>query len=297
MAKLPYMRLYVNDLFGDTQTLSDAEFGSYVAIIMAMWKAGGWLTLDQARKASRAPAGRWSKRWGAVAGYFEVEADGRITHARVREDLLDVGRLDDTRSKGAPAETKNVVSAQTTNSGPNPLESNDVGFDPSRALAQRQKSEGTGQKESPPLERAGEPANVVAIKPAGDWPDGGCEVWMKRLALMSHGLLDVAKNPRLTDSSFLVAQWHLNGFSFSLDVLPAIVALTKRRKEPISGWEYFNRAIRERFAKRMGFAAPVTGDDITPQHGDHDDPKLARKNANIARAFAAAQRVAESRGD
>lgn len=141
MASVPYMRLYVNDLFGDTVMLSDAEFGSYVAILMAMWKSGGWLTLDQARKASRVAAGRWAKRWAALAGYFEIEGDGRITQQRVRDDLQSHGKLNEQRSRGVSAETKKQVSAETTNSGPKALKNNNATSNPSRERARIQNPE------------------------------------------------------------------------------------------------------------------------------------------------------------
>ncbi len=117
--------------------------------------------------------------------------------------------------------------------------------------------------------------------------------WVRKLALMSHGLLDLAKEPRLYETRTLVAQWKLNGFSFGLDVVPTVERLCRRRKTPISGWEYFNRAIREQHAKRMGFAAPVSADDIQPQPGGHRDDKLARKLDNLDVLHAAGLRLAE----
>ncbi|MBV9995472.1 MAG: DUF1376 domain-containing protein [Caulobacteraceae bacterium] len=93
MSSAPWFRLYFSDLAGDTLHLSDAEMGSYVLLIGAMWNAGGRLDLDPASLAriARCPPGQWAKRWARLGGFFTVEG-GQLTHGRVAAERAAMGR-------------------------------------------------------------------------------------------------------------------------------------------------------------------------------------------------------------
>jgi len=84
---LPYFRLYVGDWIGDTLVLSDAERGAYFSILCAMWNAGGYLTMDQAKRASGTDRRLWHRRWARIAHYFDVSPDGYLSNRRLTQEL------------------------------------------------------------------------------------------------------------------------------------------------------------------------------------------------------------------
>jgi uncharacterized protein YdaU (DUF1376 family) len=278
MAKLPFMRIYVPDLISDTYTLSDGEFGAYTRILFALWRHKGVLPFDDRVLAKVAGSTRktWPSRWAAIAGYFVV-ADGFISHARISEDLLSASKTSHGNDvEGFPGESSPPRKSLKNN-------------DPTSPPGYNHEPELEPESEIPPVHSAREPAT--------DWPDGGIDVWMAKLAAVGRGFLDPMKNPRLIDSRGIVAQWKLNGFSFSLDVLPTVQAACRRKTGPVGSWEYFNRPVRETYARRMKAAAPITTADLQPHQGDHRDDKLARKNDEFARHIAATERLAAEYGE
>lgn len=105
MSSAPYFRLYFSDLAGDTLHLSDAEMGSYVLLIGAMWNAGGRLDPDEESLAriARCPPDKWARRWARLARFFAVADDGSICHKRVTEDREERARISAERSEAGKA--------------------------------------------------------------------------------------------------------------------------------------------------------------------------------------------------
>jgi uncharacterized protein YdaU (DUF1376 family) len=94
MSSAPWFRLYFSDLAGDTLHLSDAEMGSYVLLIGAMWNAGGRLERDEASLAriARCSRGQWPRRWARLARFFVVEP-ASLCHQRVTAEREEMGRI------------------------------------------------------------------------------------------------------------------------------------------------------------------------------------------------------------
>lgn len=80
MSAPAYMPFYVADFLADTTHLSQGEVGAYVLLLMAMWRAGGRLSLEDAKLARIARCGpkAWTSTRETVLAFFEVE-DGHIT--------------------------------------------------------------------------------------------------------------------------------------------------------------------------------------------------------------------------
>lgn len=108
MSSAPYFRLYFSDLAGDTLHLSDAEMGSYVLLIGAMWNAGGRLDPDEESLAriARCPADKWARRWSRLERFFETDSDGSICHKRVTQDREERARISGERSEAGKAGAK-----------------------------------------------------------------------------------------------------------------------------------------------------------------------------------------------
>lgn len=87
MSKSPYFKLYFSDLAGDTLHLSDAEIGSYVLLLGAMWNAGGYLSSDPSKLAriARVTPAKWAGRWASLSPFFEVDENG-VSHKRLSSE-------------------------------------------------------------------------------------------------------------------------------------------------------------------------------------------------------------------
>lgn len=104
MSSKPYFKLYFSDLAGDTLRLSDAEIGSYVLLLGAMWNAGGALSFDHkdlARIARVTPA-KWGARWQRLKPFFVVKG-GRVTHKRLTEERKKVDEISSVNSQNGTA--------------------------------------------------------------------------------------------------------------------------------------------------------------------------------------------------
>ena len=277
MAKLPYMRLYGDDLVSDTVMLSDAEFGAYLRIIIALWRFKGSLPFDHKRLAKIAgtTAKNWPRRWAAIEGYFVV-AGGKISQSRVTAEL---------RRAPLPEELSGAESGlfQRTPGEPRssdkPLES----LDPASARV----SAGDSASASEPEEEVADPPSEhqQPVR-ADDWPEGGVEAWKGALAAIGHGRLRLGAEGGLVTSAGIIIGWRRDGLSFDMDVLPLVEGLCRRQTEPVRSWKFFDGAVRQQHASRTRPA------NLLPLVGVARDDRLARKNDNLARAHASAHRVA-----
>jgi uncharacterized protein YdaU (DUF1376 family) len=116
MSSAPYFKLYFSDLAGDTLALSDAEIGSYILLIGAMWNAGGRLPNAPAKLAriARVSRSRWPSRWAALEDFFEIEGDD-IVHQRVARERKKIDEISSSRSQAgvAGARAKALKSQET----------------------------------------------------------------------------------------------------------------------------------------------------------------------------------------
>ena len=100
------MPLYVADYLADTAHLTAAQSGAYLHLIMAYWRAGGPLRLDDgalARTARMTPT-EWSEAAGVVLAFFRQE-DGALHHGRIEHELADAAAMYEARRKRTEAAT------------------------------------------------------------------------------------------------------------------------------------------------------------------------------------------------
>lgn len=108
MPSKPVIQFFFSDFAGDTLGLSDAEVGSYLLLLGAMWNAGGYLPNDsnRLRRIARCPPRYWAERWAVLLPFFQIAAQG-ITNGRLLDDLAHVEATQAKRSqageKGAAA--------------------------------------------------------------------------------------------------------------------------------------------------------------------------------------------------
>ena len=84
-----WMPLYFGDYLSDTMHLTRAQHGSYLLLLMAMWKSGGSLENDpeQLATAARMTAAEWAAESRIIMRFFSVD-DGRVTQKRLVKELL-----------------------------------------------------------------------------------------------------------------------------------------------------------------------------------------------------------------
>ena len=94
-----WMPLYVADYIADTTHLSTEEHGAYLLLLMAAWKRGGRLPVDDKQLANIAgmkPAA-WRRASGVVLAFFHPDG-GELVQKRM---LLEIERASDIREKKA----------------------------------------------------------------------------------------------------------------------------------------------------------------------------------------------------
>jgi uncharacterized protein YdaU (DUF1376 family) len=302
---LPYIKLFVDPFLADTGELSEAEIGAYFRLLLKMWKAGGRLKNDPEvlRKCAQcAKPSVWGKRWAALSRYFEITPDGYVVNPKLSKERLRALGVTEKRSDagvaGALARADVGPEKEFGNSpggnisGPNQLESLEAGSTNADKRAPVQ----TAQQdvEIPDSEKVVLFPLPQQAAPLDDWPAGNLGQWLDAFAArLDHPWFDPSKDVTLrlrSTAATYFTRWRDAGCSWEADVIPIAVAKCPEARSPIQSMKFFDGPILDAHGRR-------TAAHIPSPHGDHDDPKLARKNANIARAFAAAQRVAESRGD
>lgn len=102
MADLNIMPLMTDSLVGDTPHLDDAEFGSYLALLIAGWRNGGWLPNDPdlLRKYARCKPANWAKRWRVLEPFFYVEGDRLLQKKQVEIYKKAIDRREKFRANG-----------------------------------------------------------------------------------------------------------------------------------------------------------------------------------------------------
>jgi len=222
----PFFKLFFSDLAGDTLHLSDAEFGSYMLLLGAMWNAGGRLPDDPARLAriARCSAKVWGRRWSVMSGYFD-HADGHISSARMTREIKKVEHL--TAERSAAGRAGNEARW---------LKSNDTAI--ANGIAK------PSQPEPEPDIEAG------LLRAGDDWPAGRAfdhALILTQLAQTPN--LDINRSPGLGQSIGRLARWRQDGnASWEHDVVPVVTALAQKSSRAIGTWAYFDAAIGESIA-------------------------------------------------
>ena len=89
---LPYMKLWVGDLFGDpiVRAMDEAEFGLYMLALCYSWQEGS-LPADehQRAKALGVSRPRMRKLWGAIGSKWESDDNGGLVNRRQERERTD----------------------------------------------------------------------------------------------------------------------------------------------------------------------------------------------------------------
>jgi len=85
---LPYMPFYVDDYYADTVGLSALTHAGYLLLILAYWKKGAALPLDDKKLAGLAFMSK--KEWLSVKDdvlvFFKID-EGTLVHPRIEKEL------------------------------------------------------------------------------------------------------------------------------------------------------------------------------------------------------------------
>lgn len=94
-----WMAFYPGAYLANTLHLNRCQHGSYILLILAAFKNGGWLPNDDGFLATiaRCSAKEWTAERATYAAFFDV-TDERWTHDRVSEELNKAERLTAQRS-------------------------------------------------------------------------------------------------------------------------------------------------------------------------------------------------------
>lgn len=148
MAEFPMFPLWTDALLADTVELNDAEFGSYLALLIAMWRNGGSLPNDASRLArfARCSPRSWPGRWEVLKGYFRVEND-EIVQGRLLDELDRARRRSRKGETGARAKWRKNNEAGASQASKQPSKS-----DASRPQPQPQPQEEDNNSPDPVAE-------------------------------------------------------------------------------------------------------------------------------------------------
>jgi hypothetical protein len=95
---------------------------------------------------------------------------------------------------------------------------------------------------------------VVAVveaheRDADDWPKGDARNWSDALVSeASSHRLDPSKSPALITTMGELLRWKTGGASWRFDVVPAVLAATRKTGPPIGSWKFFEKAIAQSVA-------------------------------------------------
>lgn len=103
MADLNIMPLFTDAYLADTTHLTREEHGSYLLMLMAMWRAGGKLPNDHdlLRRIAKCTPKTWPKTWEQLERLFTIPGDGTITQKKLSSEHTRVmRRVQNARENG-----------------------------------------------------------------------------------------------------------------------------------------------------------------------------------------------------
>lgn len=116
MAEFPAFPLWTDAYLADTKHLTTIEHGTYMLLLIAMWRGGGVLPNDDKRLARFAGlhANQWARVKGTIMEFMRVSDDGlTITQGRLADELQYVRDHSKRQSKNARSRWRNVQDPPT----------------------------------------------------------------------------------------------------------------------------------------------------------------------------------------
>ncbi len=253
MSEAPFMQLYVADYLGDTQHLTTEQHGAYFLLLLAMWRAGGYLPNDPGKLAriARVTPRRWPHMSADVMAFFLVEGQ-TITQKRLLSERKKVDEIGNKRAQAGRAggKAKALKEAESGQANASDLPKHSQSSEP-------------------------EPDNTTLLR-------AGARATIDRLyAVAGPGLADPVKEPSLTLTAAVVLSWIRDGADLEQDIVPVIQAKTANARDgpPINSWAYFAKPVAEAKARReKGLPAVEVG------NGNHTGRTAGRRS--IATEFA-----------
>jgi uncharacterized protein YdaU (DUF1376 family) len=107
MAEYPMFPLWTDAYLADTAELSTLEHGVYLLLLIAMWRAGGYLPNrdDRLARFARLTPKQWAGVRTIIMDYFTVE-DDRLTQGRLLDELEKARVRSKTASENARAKLR-----------------------------------------------------------------------------------------------------------------------------------------------------------------------------------------------
>lgn len=279
MSAPPYMKLYVADYLGDTHHLGALEHGAYLLLLMGMWRAGGALPAADANlsRLARCTPAEWDAIKGVVLPYF-TRSRGKLTHRRLSAELA---KYEDTSGKRSEAGKRGAAEkAKKNNASGEAIASS--------ADSNSRHNQNQNQNQIDAVAVVARAPREVAAE-VDDWPKGDANAHAGDLQAVNRHI-DLARQPGLITSLGEISRWRSLGYSWFLDVIPAVEAHAARpRAGPMTTWTYFTPAIERNHANRTRPVEPVQVDQ--PHERPHHDRKQAAyvdRLSDIDRAMASA---------
>lgn len=166
------MMLWTGDYLADTQHLTTTQHGAYLLLMMALWRNGGYLPLDEMRLAKivKMPVNRWRATNGDIMELMTVEGD-RFTQKRLLSNLKKtLEKIEKRRASGSAGGTAKVLKSHGADvaNATSSLQQNSTDVPETKTETQNRRTE---SKKEPSL-------RSVAL--VNDWPDGAFDEFYKK---------------------------------------------------------------------------------------------------------------------
>lgn len=123
---LPFMPINLDAYAGGTASFDAEEHGSYLLLLMEMWRSEGSLPDKPGylARVARVSPRRWAKVWASIGSKFTPHSEGRLTNERLAQEYRKATAISEQRSTAGKAsvKAKSLKSfASNSTSVPDPL--------------------------------------------------------------------------------------------------------------------------------------------------------------------------------
>jgi len=156
----PCMPLWIDTFTAETAHMTARETGSYVSLLVAMWRAGGALANDDKRLArwAKLTPGQWRRMKPLMMEFLHIES-GVVTHNGLLKSLEAVRRRSQSASRSAHAKWLKTKDPAHASASPTLSERNAIAMlikteesSPSSAVVNAREEEGRREEGGGPIE-------------------------------------------------------------------------------------------------------------------------------------------------